>query len=329
MNTETQALTGLVMVRSLISITTGTVAFDRAEAGDAAKDLPPSDLLSDGRKQVIDPKRLAPLFNCRRRVERLLARSGSPFLGSMLVPEDQFDAIDAELTSIEVTFNEAVDALVKDLPVVYAEWENKHPEWRDFLRHNRMTGTQVRERCRFHVAAFRPESVETCPERSVSARDAVPAVLDDIAGEAARLLDLCMGRSDVTQKVRKAMDRLVAKLYGFSMLDVRIAPSVEGFRETIQSLPLDGKIAGGNLAVLMALLRMMSDPDRMLAHGRARFTLPAEESEGTIDPVDAFFGEADVAASDASEFEEAEPSQPVVVEQPPQVQSPMQWGALV
>lgn len=116
MNAETQALSGLVMVRSLISITTGTVAFDRAEAGDAAKDLPPTDLLSDGRKQVIDPKRLAPLFNCRRRVERLLARNGSPFLGAMLVPEAAFETIDRELSSIEEEFNAAVDDLVRDLP---------------------------------------------------------------------------------------------------------------------------------------------------------------------------------------------------------------------
>jgi hypothetical protein len=272
------------MVRPLISITTGTVAFDRAEAGVAAKDLPPSDILSDGRKRIIDPLRLAPLFNCRRRVERLLARHGVPFLGAMLVPEEKFGEIDTELTAIEAEFNAAVDALVADLPSAYAEWEAKHPEWVHFLRTNRLSGPEIRARCQFRVAAFRPEALPTCPERSVSARDAVPAVLADIAGEANRLLDLIRGRQEVTQKVRKGLERLIGKLFGFSILDVRIAPCVEGLRATAGSLPKEGPIGGASLMILMGLLRLMADPERLLAHGEAQIRgLHADAPDTEID----------------------------------------------
>jgi hypothetical protein len=280
MKMENQSLAGVIMVRPLISVTTGTVAFDRAEAGVAAKDLPPSDILSDGRKRIIDPLRLAPLLNCRRRVERLLARHGVPFLGAMLVPEDKFGEIDAELTAIEAEFNSALDALVIDLPSAYAEWEAKHPAWAHFLRTNRLSGPEIRDRCQFRVAAFRPEALDTCPQRSVLAKDAVPAVLQDIAGEATRLLDLIKGRQEVTQKVRKGLERIIAKFYGFSMLDVRIAPCVDGLRTTARTLPQEGPIGGTSLVVLMGLLRLLADPERLLAHGEAQILgIDAEEQD--------------------------------------------------
>lgn len=343
--TSSIALNGVVMVRPLIEITTGTVALNRSvELASVAGELPPTTVVSDGRKRILSSKRLAPLFNCRRAVERLLEREGAPFLGATLVPQHRLAEVEARIAEAEQEFEKELDALANDLPAAYQEWEDAYPEWSTLLQTNRLTPAELKQRCRFKVAYFKPAP----PDEDVgdrfaeSMQEAVPAVLQDAAAEAERLLtDFCTGRDGVTQKVVNALQRLLGKLSGFSMLDPRVQPSVDGFRAVLEGLPRAGKVTGRDFAMLTAVLRQIADPHRILEHGERLFA-NANSGQILLD-LDADEAASEEPAAEASapaeapmiefalspiEDEANEDDAPVLVTPPP-VQSAPVWASLI
>jgi hypothetical protein len=358
--TKDISLNGVVMVRPLIEITTGTVAINRStELASVAGELPPTTVVSDGRKRILNTRRLAPLFNCRRAVERLLEREGAPFLGATLVPQHRLAEVEAKIAEVEAQFAQELDNLANKLDDAYQEWEDAYPAWSSLLKTNRLSPLELKQRCRFKVAFFKPAPPdEDVGERfAESMQEAVPAILSDAAGEAERLLtEFCTGRDSVTQKVVNAVRRLLSKLEGFSMLDPRVAPSVDGFRAVLEGLPRAGKLGGRDFSMLTALLRQIADPHRILEHGErllanakaGQTVLELEDTEAAVEasastPVETeATAEVDAeeeddaplhmlmqfSASNASE--EAADDEPVPVLPPPAQSSPASmWASLV
>jgi hypothetical protein len=204
---HTTTLKGVVLVRQLIKITTGTVAVDRETDLDAVKSgLPPTTIVSDGRKRILDSARLAPLFNCRKAVERALAKVGAPFLGATMVPEAKLQALEAEIKELEAQFYEHLDDLADNLEGAYAEWEESNPEWSSLIARNRLPAHELKSRCHFAVAYFRVEA----PTNDVGGRftaavsEAVPALLADIAAEANKVHEAhILGRDTATPRRRR------------------------------------------------------------------------------------------------------------------------------
>jgi len=320
---ELTRLNGFVMVRPLIQITTGTVAINRnTELAGIVGDLPPSTVLSDGRKRILSSKRLAPLFNCRRAVERLLEREGAAFLGASLVPQDRLQSVEDGLVEIEQRFNQELDDLANNLPEAYVEWESAYPEWASLISTNRLTPTALKDRCRFAVAYFKPAPPdEDVGNRfSASLNEAIPAVMEDAARESERLLaEFCIGKESVTQKVVNAVQRLLEKLQSFSMLDPRVSPSVTGFRSVLEGLPSTGRIAGRDFSVLNAMLRQIADPQRLLEHGERLF---ANAKAGT-----SLFDALDMKQEDAAVDETIDETVIVEVDAAEKV-APV-WAALI
>jgi hypothetical protein len=343
--TSNISLNGVVMVRPLIEITTGTVALNRSvELASVAGELPPNTVVSDGRKRILSSRRLSPLFNCRRAVERLLEREGAPFLGATLVPQHRLADVEARIAEVEKEFRKELDALANELPVAYQEWEDAYPEWAALLQTNRLAPAELKQRCRFKVAYFKPEP----PDEDVgdrfaeSMQEAVPAVLHDAAAEAERLLTgFCTGRESVTQKVVNALQRLLGKLSGFSMLDPRVQPSVDGFRAVLEGLPRTGKVTGRDFTVLTAVLRQIADPHRILEHGERLFAnaksgqtlldLDLDEAAPDATPAAVSAGaETAMIELDLRLFQDEAPVDDAPVPMmPPPVQSAPVWASLI
>lgn len=338
MHTTTR-LQGVVLVRPLIRVTTGTVAVDRDTDLDAVKgNLPPTSIVSDGRKRILSGARLAPLFNCRKAVERALAKVGAPFLGATMVPEDKLPALEAEIKDIEAQFYAHLDDLAANLEDAYLEWEKANPAWSSLIARNRLPAHELKARCHFAVAYFRAEA----PANDVGGRfkaavsEAVPALLADIAAEAGKVHAAhILGRDTCTQKAVTPIHKLIDKLTSFSMLDPRVAPSAAGFRSVLATLPRTGPLKGGDFATLAGLIAQLRSPEDLLQHGEQLFanrSAPAQaslltETDDEADDSDAILNARPVL-NDADDDEETLLSQPMP---PPPIQptAPMRWGGLI
>ncbi|WP_395794735.1 DUF3150 domain-containing protein [Aquimonas sp.] len=357
---HTTTLKGVVLVRPLIRITTGTVAVDRDTDLDAVKGgLPPTSIVSDGRKRILNSARLAPLFNCRKAVERALTKIGAPFLGATMVPETKLAALEAEIRDIEVQFYAYLDDLAANLEGAYLEWEEDNPAWSSLISRNRLPAHELKSRCRFVVAYFRAEA----PANDVGGRfkaavsEAVPALLADIATEACKVHDAhIMGRDTCTHKAVTPISKLIDKLVSFSMLDPRVAPSAAGFRSVLAALPRTGTLKGGDFATLAGLIAQLRTPEEMLEHGEQLFanrSKPAQASllgdpdgleivnEDTEPTVQAMEEVAPPTTPRGSELavqadeEDARPAiqvllaQPMLPPRPIAAPSPVRWGGLI
>lgn len=349
----TTSLRGIVLVRPLIKITTGTVAVDRDTDLDAVKGgLPPTTIVSDGRKRILDSSKLAPLFNCRKAVERALAKVGAPFLGATMVPEAKLPALEAEIKDIEAQFYAHLDELADNLEEAYRQWEEANPAWSSLIARNRLPAHELKARCHFAVAYFRAEA----PANDVGGRfraavsEAVPALLADIAAEADKVHEAhILGRDTATQKAVTPIVKLIEKLTSFSMLDPRVAPSAAGFRSVLAALPRSGPLKGGDFATLAGLIAQLRSPEELLQHGEQLFANRSAPVQASL--LDAYADDADPSAEamghatspatpPVSDFvtpanqEAAHAEEPVLLPQPifpPSIAAPapMRWAGLI
>lgn len=302
---QTTTLKGVVLVRQLIRITTGTVAVDRDTDLDAVKGgLPPTSIVSDGRKRILDAARLAPLFNCRKAVERALAKVGAPFLGATMVPEAKLPALEAEIKKIEADFYAHLDDLADNLDGAYLDWEEANPAWASLIARNRLPAHEFKARCHFAVAFFRAEA----PTNDVGGRfkaavsEAVPALLADIAADASKVYEAhIFGRDTCTQKAVTPIQKLIDKLTSFSMLDPRVAPSATGFRSVLATLPRTGPLKGSDFATLAGLIAQLRSPEDLLQHGETLFANRSTPAQASL------LGDTDDADAD-SDTDDADPN---------------------
>ncbi|MCC6506009.1 MAG: hypothetical protein IT475_11250 [Aquimonas sp.] len=313
-------LQGMVLIRPLISIATGTVAVDR-NTDLAGAILPPSSIVSDGRKRVVDPKVFAPMVNIRKSVERAIQKVGSPFVGSHLVPEAKLADLEVILQSKEADFLTALDELIAHLDQHVHEFAKANPEWAHLIRNNALNEAMLRERCAFQVAMFKPAAPEKDPNGRYSAavNGAIPAVLADVAGEADDVLKIHFeGTAKAGQRAVSAVAKLLTKMEGFSILDPRIAPCVQNFKNTLDALPKTGVLKGGDFFALHGLAKLLTDQEGLLEYGESVFadlraptlaiSLPAVETPPPGPPV-----QAEAPVTDAST-------------PPPPSSGPMNWS---
>lgn len=266
-------LQGMVLIRPLISIATGTVAVDRT-TDLAGAILPPSSIVSDGRKRVVDSKVFAPLVNVRKAVERAIQKVGSPFVGSHLVPESKLADLEVILQSKEAEFHTALDDLVNNIDLHIADFAKANPEWAHLIRNNALNEAILRERCTFQVAMFKPAAPEKDPNGRYSAavNGAIPAVLADVAGEAGDVLkNHFEGAAKVSQRAVIAIKKLLTKMEGFSILDPRIAPCVQNFVKTLNALPKTGVLEGADFFALHGVAKLLTDQEGLLEYGESVF----------------------------------------------------------
>lgn len=291
---HTDPLQGLVIVTSDIRIWSGGVKLTREGDLSTVRDkLPPSAMVSDGRKNLVKPSALAPFHAIRKRLERLLSRQGFRLMSdAFAVPEAEIDSIIREMDTLEEEFNEAVPVFLNDLPAHYQAQMDEFPEWSEQLKSGQLEESKVAERLRFSAGVYKiappdPVNAESKLNRQYSnvVNSAVPALLNDIAAKAETLLKGPVGkRQCVTQVQHAQVRKLVERLEAFSFLDYRVGPTAEALTSMLDCVPRLGSLTPGNTAVIRVVVEQLADPETLLEVFEASDE-PVNDAN-TVSPVD-------------------------------------------
>lgn len=308
MQSNTQLLSEAIIVTPLIDTWSGQVTVKRDVDLPSNADLPPNRFYSDGRKQVINPKVIAPLQSQRRMTHADLAGFGfkSP-VGFIILPEKEQEIYDL-LNTRKSAFEAARDDLVQNLDRYYSEWENEAEAkpYTAFLQRNRPGAAYVAAACRYDFAVFRVSPVDSeVGQRQFEsvAKATVPALVQDIASAAQDIVKSSLGnKSRVTQRALIPVRALIEKMRGFCMFDARILPSADALQQVLDGLPRTGPLSDAETLILRSMLASISDPDDVLAAGErllaqqvdkeeeidvqpAETTAPAKATTKTVRPV--------------------------------------------
>lgn len=274
-STTTTSIDGLVLYHPIIEIWSGTVQIHRDEdLAAATANLPPSALVSDGRKRLVPKDPLRPLLRVRKNVDTLLRRHGFRMMGGIAVPESATGQIEVELPKLQTAFQDSLDELCLNLEDWYQKLEAEYPQWVPMLRKSRLTPQDVRARCRFDVVAIRAAAPNPsiAPQASLRfsrvASAAFPSLLEDMAKRAEEVLkESFYGKSEVTQKQMIPVRRMVEKLESFGFLDPRVAPMADALGKQLQVIPKQGPLDMAQTALVVTVLKTLSDPDLVIQHG--------------------------------------------------------------
>lgn len=268
------AIQGIVVITSDIRIWSGGTKLTREEDLSDVKDrLPPSEMVTDGRKNLVKPSALAPFHAIRKRLERLLSAEGYRLLSdAFAVPATELDSILVKIDELENEFNDEIPVFLDALPAHYQAQIDEFPAWSDQLRSGQLSRAEIQQRLRFAVGVFKmapPDADNAGSSRnrqySNIVNGAVPALLNDIASKALNLLKGPIGQKlCVTQTQRAQVCKLVEKLEAFSFLDHRVGPTAEALNGMLSCIPLTGPLSPGNTAVLRVVTEQLADPDTLL-----------------------------------------------------------------
>lgn len=265
---STHALSNVLVCTPVIRCWSGQVALTRNEDLRAAKGLPPSTLVSDGSKRVIDMKALTTLVTQRRSVNRFLARLGvrSP-MGYLINPDDEAELY-AELNRRGAEFAAARDELLRTFDARCRDWESKNPGFETLLRRNRPSVAEVAAAIEYDYAVYKVAAADSEAARdkfSAVARASANALMEDVAQAAGKLLTESFAmKSTVTQRPVNVVRELVGKLRAFSMFDPRILPAANHLDAALGALPRTGPLSVGETMAVAGVLQTMMSPDTLL-----------------------------------------------------------------
>lgn len=282
----------------------------------APSDLPPEDVATLGHKKVVDPKDLAPLYRLRREVERNLLEVGFRFMGQIAVPESEVKRMDSYLKDAKKRFYAEVDDFRSNLNRRVDEWCNQHPEWAPIIRAAVPSPSEVTLDFHYRLVRVRPVTENVDPDADDSEDNllegACETIFSEIAQHASQTWETSYkGAGRVSQKALRPLRRMRDKLNGLTFVDVRIGPVVETIDDALAECPKTGYIDGANLGDLQGVLLLLSDSDRMVAHGEAALGLQQSVIPPEVEDDEAATDDHE-SSDDADEHEEdvAEESAP-------------------
>lgn len=242
----------------------------------AGSEIPPATLARLGSKRLCDPDALAPGVTYKKRAERQLDAVGVRFLSGWAVPLDRLDPVDAALTDLWRAADAWKRTFLADYDRLIQDWIAANPGWEDLIRRAVEPVERIRGRIRFGHQIFRaaPVAADAVDDRNAGLATATARLgrrlLNDIARQAHALwLAYFLGRDQVTRRALRPLQAMGEKLEGFSFINPVVTPLVERIRLGLAALPATGPIEGNDLNAFAGLLFLLSDPDRMRAHGQA------------------------------------------------------------
>ncbi len=198
---------------------------------------------------------------------------------------------------------------------VYSEsteqWVNQHPDFADAIRNAIEPVASVERKLVFDYMVFRVskpqgELGDSLNRHTLSLSD---QLFREIAQDAKELIDRSfVGKDSVTARVLNAFRRMRDKLDSLGFLDYRCFPIVDEIDRILGSIPKSGPYNGSSYHALFALGLLLSDPDKVKAHGgglsQTQVTLPDDadqlddvEMVGQLPAVDTALPEADDEAT--------------------------------
>lgn len=284
----TDPLQGIVLITSNLRIWSGTAQLRRStDLKEVAEKLPPREMVSDGRKMLIDTKHLAPFQAIRKRLERLFLKYGFRLMpDSWAIPESDLKEVMEQIDELKTEFESEIPDFVLSLPRLYAEQQGRFPEWADQLKSSSPEPDYVETRMKFRVCIYKlAKPAEDANDGLKDSYDglinsAVPALLEDLAGKASTLLSGPLGtKLIVGQQQANMVRRLVERLHAFSFLDHRVGAAADGLAAMLDIVPHQGKLTVSESAVLRVVAEQLTDSEGLLQQLDA--SCDDEEQEST------------------------------------------------
>lgn len=283
MSKVAEALKNVIVVTPVVRIWSGQVTLKRDEDLSDASGLPPTGLVVDGSKRVIDPRNLTPLESQRRAINHTLSRIGVRSPMGYLITPDMEGEVHAEMQARGAKFNAARQLLIDGFPQLCAAWEAANPGFESLLQRNRPTAQDVAAACDFDYAIYRVgevESSEGSKQFEAVAKATTSSLADDIASTAKTILNESFrGKTTITQKAVNLVRALVKKLRSFTMFDARIGPTADAMDSVLSVVRLVGPLDANEINLIKAMLNSITNASSVLAYGECEQAAVIEQQQ--------------------------------------------------
>jgi hypothetical protein len=232
--------------------------------------LPPDTLASLGTKKTIDPKQLLEFTRIKKEAERICLEAGTRFIGGFANPSEEIPRIVNELDALSQLFDQEKQRFLNVYSESTEHWINQHPDFADTIRNAIEPAASVQRKLVFDYMVFRVskpqgELGDSLNRHTLSLSD---QLFREIAQDAKELIDRSfVGKDSVTGRVLNAFRRMRDKLDSLGFLDYRCFPIVDEIDRVLVSIPKSGPYNGSAYHALFALGLLLSDPDKVKAHG--------------------------------------------------------------
>lgn len=234
-------------------------------------EIPPPDLASLGSLKVCDPDQLTAFDTLRKRAQRICLEHGVRFMGGYAIPRDSFPVVAKDLDQVARDFETTKKKFLADYDASIGTWIAAHPDWEVIVKRSVVSADKVALAFSFD---WMPIPIENSRNSAVSNRIAAKTqglagrLYEEVAVEAEKIADKLLGQSKITQNSINGVRRLRRKLDGLQFLDQTISPVTKLIDAALNTLPPAGQIDGAGVATIHGLLYLMSDPNRMMDHGK-------------------------------------------------------------
>lgn len=287
--TNNQALSEITLFHPLLEIWSSSVTFDLRDVKSISSDIPPKELISNGRMFLIPQGKsangqsslLSQLTSIRKGVERTLSAHGIRLMGGYAIPNSQVSTVLQDIADANDEFNKLVDELIKEVPRLYEQQVQNYPEWESQLRGAQISAASIRSRCQFDIAVFEvssPKNPQATRLFNASTNGLFDDVLKDMAANARQIMQTTFTNrgNGITRKALRPVNRIIEKLDTFTFIDARLAPMVEYLRDTMSSLPKLGNLSDNDIGRVIAMLTTITSPDDFIAFGTGTPSAPAQ-----------------------------------------------------
>lgn len=266
--------------------------------------LPPDTLASLGTKKTVNPKQLLEFTRIKKEAERICLESGTRFIGGFANPSDEIPRIVNELDELSKLFNKEKERFLNEYSASTEQWVNQHPDFADAIRKAIEPVASVERKLVFdytvfHVSKPKGELGDSLNRHTLSLSD---QLFKEIAQDAKELIDRSfVGKDTVTARVLNAFRRMRDKLNSLGFLDYRCFAIVDEIDKILGSMPKSGPYNGSAYHALFSLGLLLSDPDKVKAHGsglsQSSFPGNDQDIDGQLLTIDDAITESDDVAA--------------------------------
>lgn len=291
---QTVNLQNLVVIDLLISGWTNSAKLKREDVLEATPHLPPEELSSVGSIHLIDPKTTAAFRAIKTKAERKLASKGVRFLNGVALPEAEAKQLIKEMRDEEIAdYYAEKDDLINGYEQHLADNICKYPDWAEVILAKAPSLEYLKAQIQFRVRPIKVaaaldddmasdflEDVESLPDQ----------LLVEIEKTAQQTWEQSFsGRETITRRALRPVKTMRDKLNAFAWLNGNARPLVAQIDATLQDVPVSGPIVGELRGRIDALVLLLSDRKRMLAHAKGLAQgVPAVDLEAEDDGDDDF-----------------------------------------
>ena len=241
-------------------------------------EVPPDDLASLGSKKICNPDDISDFTNLKKDAERKCARVGIKFMGGFAIPESKVKDLAVELDEIVSKFYAKKASFIAEYDNLITNWVASHPGWERIIKESALARHEVEGKLSAGWQAYKIIEAQESQDANVASplnrglATAAAGLAGQMYAEIARAADEVRevslnGRDRVTQKILSPIRTIRDKLEGLAFLDGRVRPLVDTINHVLSQLPLSGPIDGLGLVALQGLVFILSDEQRMQAHG--------------------------------------------------------------